>query len=94
MESPFYLYNESFTDPADVLQKDSPYYEIEPVSKNGKKGSDYEKTHSLVKKHHITQIEKEGNIYKKSIKYLDYFISLGARTIHTEGRNEIIRVKI
>jgi len=50
----------SVQDPADALQKDSPYYEIEPVSKNGKKGSDYEKTHSLVKKHHITQIEKEG----------------------------------
>ena len=48
-----------FSDPADALQKDSPYYEIEPL-KNGKKGSDYEKTHSLVKKHHITQIEKEG----------------------------------
>jgi len=49
----------SVQDPADALQKDSPYYEIEPL-KNGKKGSDYEKTHSLVKKHHITQIEKEG----------------------------------
>ena len=59
MKLPFY-WNISFPDPADALQKDSPYYEIEPMSKTGKKGSDYEKTHSLVKKHHITQIEKEG----------------------------------
>jgi len=49
----------SVQDPADALQKDSPYYEV--VDKNhDKKLPDYQKTHSLVKKHHITQIEKEG----------------------------------
>ena len=46
-----------FQDPADVIQKDSPYYE---VVNNKKDRRDYEKTHSVVKKHHISQIDKEG----------------------------------
>jgi len=47
----------SVSDPADVIQKDSPYYEMV----DGKKDRhDYEKTHSVVKKHHISQIDKEG----------------------------------
>ena len=46
-----------FPDPADVIQKDSPYYE---VVNNKKDRRDYEKTHSVVKKHHISQIDKEG----------------------------------
>ena len=40
-----------------MIQKDSPYYE---VVNNKKDRRDYEKTHSVVKKHHISQIDKEG----------------------------------
>ena len=49
-----------FLDPADAIQKDSPYYEVEDSKNNKKNRRDYEKTHSLVKKHHISQIDKEG----------------------------------
>jgi len=44
-------------DPSNILQKDSPHHYDIQVSK---KGDDYEKTHSIVKKHHISKIEKEG----------------------------------
>ena len=55
---PLYLHDsKQFSDPADVIQKDSPYYE---VVDNKKDRRDYEKTHSVVKKHHISQIDKEG----------------------------------
>jgi len=50
----------SVSDPADAIQKDSPYYEVEDSKNNKKNRRDYEKTHSLVKKHHISQIDKEG----------------------------------
>jgi len=44
-------------DPSNILQKDSPHhYDLQEA----KKGKDYEKTHSIVKKHHISKIEKEG----------------------------------
>ena len=42
------------SDPANTAQKDSPYYEvIQPVPL-------YERTHSVLKKHH-NKIDKEGN---------------------------------
>ena len=45
------------SDPAEAVQKDSPYYEvIEQVPL-------YEKTHSVMKKHHRNKIEKEGKTY-------------------------------
>ena len=41
------------SEPAETVQKDSPYYEVlEPVSL-------YQQTHSVMKKHH-DKIEKEG----------------------------------
>ena len=42
-----------------MIQKDSPYYEVVDGKKDRR---DYEKTHSVVKKHHISQIDKEGKM--------------------------------